>query len=164
MPPRPKSLKTAGADTIRSRLPRAASLLSSCVARTVTRLNVQFASEDFCADTGIVRTDSRIEMLHARSAIVLAAKAYKLQAIDMVRSRARCVRLTRMARSASRSRTSMCYRTSAPRVAGSASTARCALSPEIWVDVRSKRSIPARSRSSSPHSCRPRPRSRELLL
>lgn len=46
---------------------------------------VQFAAEDYCADTGIVRTKARTEMLFARSAVVNAAKAYGLQAIDMVR-------------------------------------------------------------------------------
>lgn len=43
-----------------------------------------FASEDYCADTGISRTESLLEMLYARSAVVNAAKAYDLQAIDLV--------------------------------------------------------------------------------
>lgn len=46
-----------------------------------------FAAEDYCADVSIKRTDSRIEMLYARSAIVNAAKAYGLKAIDLVSSR-----------------------------------------------------------------------------
>ncbi|EJC97995.1 beta subunit of citrate lyase [Fomitiporia mediterranea MF3/22] len=37
-----------------------------------------------CADTSIIRTPSRLELLHTRSQIVLAAKAFQLEAIDMV--------------------------------------------------------------------------------
>jgi citrate lyase subunit beta-like protein len=37
-----------------------------------------------CADTGIVRTRSRLELLHARSQLALAARAFGLHAIDMV--------------------------------------------------------------------------------
>lgn len=43
-----------------------------------------FAAEDFCASTGITRSKSRIELLHARSRMVLAAKAFNVPAIDMV--------------------------------------------------------------------------------
>jgi citrate lyase subunit beta-like protein len=43
-----------------------------------------FASEDYCADVGAVRTDGATELLHARSQLVVTAKAYQLQAIDMV--------------------------------------------------------------------------------
>jgi len=43
-----------------------------------------FAAEDFCADTGIVRSEDRRELLYARSAVVLAAKAYGLSSIDLV--------------------------------------------------------------------------------
>ncbi|KIK03329.1 hypothetical protein K443DRAFT_676816 [Laccaria amethystina LaAM-08-1] len=43
-----------------------------------------FAAEDFCADTSIIRTHSRRELLNARSQIVIAAKAFGLDAIDMV--------------------------------------------------------------------------------
>jgi citrate lyase subunit beta-like protein len=44
-----------------------------------------FASEDYCADLELIRTTpNATELLHARSQIVLAAKAYGLQAIDMV--------------------------------------------------------------------------------
>ncbi len=39
-----------------------------------------------CADTGILRTPSRRELLYTRSQIVIAAKAFGLDAIDMVRS------------------------------------------------------------------------------
>ncbi|TEB39694.1 beta subunit of citrate lyase [Coprinellus micaceus] len=45
---------------------------------------LMFACEDYCADTGIVRTPSRRELLYTRSQIVLAAKAFGLDAIDMV--------------------------------------------------------------------------------
>ncbi|KAJ1995219.1 hypothetical protein GGI25_002134 [Coemansia spiralis] len=43
-----------------------------------------FAAEDYCADTGIIRTRSRKELYYARSVVSTAAHAYKLQAIDMV--------------------------------------------------------------------------------
>ncbi|KAI0648001.1 Pyruvate/Phosphoenolpyruvate kinase-like domain-containing protein [Trametes meyenii] len=43
-----------------------------------------FAAEDYCADTGIIRTRSRQELLYTRSHIVVTAKAFKLNAIDMV--------------------------------------------------------------------------------
>ncbi|KAF8909005.1 citrate lyase beta subunit [Gymnopilus junonius] len=43
-----------------------------------------FAAEDYCADTGIIRTPSRRELLYTRSQIVLAAKAFGLGAVDMV--------------------------------------------------------------------------------
>ncbi|KAH6912778.1 Pyruvate/Phosphoenolpyruvate kinase-like domain-containing protein [Coprinopsis sp. MPI-PUGE-AT-0042] len=45
---------------------------------------LMFACEDYCADTGIIRTPSRRELLYTRSSIVLAAKAQNLDAIDMV--------------------------------------------------------------------------------
>ncbi|KAI5122460.1 hypothetical protein M0805_008771 [Coniferiporia weirii] len=43
-----------------------------------------FAAEDYCADTSIIRTLSRSELLYTRSRIALAAKAHGLEAIDMV--------------------------------------------------------------------------------
>jgi len=43
-----------------------------------------FAAEDYCADTRIVRTQSRQELLYTRSKIVAAARAFDLDAIDMV--------------------------------------------------------------------------------
>ncbi|KAF8208744.1 Pyruvate/Phosphoenolpyruvate kinase-like domain-containing protein [Mycena galopus ATCC 62051] len=43
-----------------------------------------FAAEDYCADTSILRSPSRRELLYTRSSIVIAAKAFKLEAIDMV--------------------------------------------------------------------------------
>ncbi|CAA7261424.1 unnamed protein product [Cyclocybe aegerita] len=43
-----------------------------------------FAAEDYCADTSIIRTSSRRELLFTRSQIVIAAKAFGLDAIDMV--------------------------------------------------------------------------------
>ncbi|KAF7297776.1 HpcH-HpaI domain-containing protein [Mycena kentingensis (nom. inval.)] len=43
-----------------------------------------FAAEDYCADTSILRSPSRRELLYTRSSIVIAAKAFKLDAIDMV--------------------------------------------------------------------------------
>ncbi len=44
-----------------------------------------FAAEDYCADTGLIRTSTRSEMMYARQAVVTAACAYGLQAIDMVK-------------------------------------------------------------------------------
>ncbi|KAI8809204.1 Pyruvate/Phosphoenolpyruvate kinase-like domain-containing protein [Cladochytrium replicatum] len=43
-----------------------------------------FASEDFCADVGLIRTSSRKEMIYARQAVVTTAAAYGLQAVDLV--------------------------------------------------------------------------------
>jgi len=43
-----------------------------------------FAAEDYCADTSIIRSRSRSELLYARSKIVSAAKAFGLLSIDMV--------------------------------------------------------------------------------
>ncbi|KAJ7288480.1 Pyruvate/Phosphoenolpyruvate kinase-like domain-containing protein [Mycena rebaudengoi] len=43
-----------------------------------------FAAEDYCADTSIIRSPSRRELLYTRSQIVVAAKAFGLDAIDMV--------------------------------------------------------------------------------
>ncbi|KAF9236507.1 Pyruvate/Phosphoenolpyruvate kinase-like domain-containing protein [Melanogaster broomeanus] len=43
-----------------------------------------FAAEDYCADTSVVRTTSRQELLFVRSQVVIAAKAFGLEAIDMV--------------------------------------------------------------------------------
>jgi len=43
-----------------------------------------FGAEDFAADIGAVRTPAAWEVFHARSAVVLAAAANSLQAIDMV--------------------------------------------------------------------------------
>lgn len=40
-----------------------------------------------CADTSVVRTTSRQELLYVRSQIVIMAKAFELEAIDMVRPR-----------------------------------------------------------------------------
>jgi len=43
-----------------------------------------FASEDYCADTGMIRTRSREELTYARQALVAHAHAFNLQAIDLV--------------------------------------------------------------------------------
>ncbi|KAL1920495.1 uncharacterized protein VTP21DRAFT_872 [Calcarisporiella thermophila] len=43
-----------------------------------------FAAEDYCADTGITRSPHRTELLFARGAVVNAAVAFGLQAIDLV--------------------------------------------------------------------------------
>jgi citrate lyase beta subunit len=41
-----------------------------------------FGSEDYCADVGISRTPGEVELLFARSALVTASKAFRLEAID----------------------------------------------------------------------------------
>lgn len=43
-----------------------------------------FAAEDYCADLGLTRTSSRQELLYPRSRLVTTAKAFGLQAIDLV--------------------------------------------------------------------------------
>jgi len=43
-----------------------------------------FGAEDYCADTSVVRTPSRQELLYSRSKIAVTAKAFGLEAIDMV--------------------------------------------------------------------------------
>lgn len=43
-----------------------------------------FGAEDFCASIGATRTAAGTEVLYARSAVVVAAAAFGLQAIDMV--------------------------------------------------------------------------------
>uniref|UniRef100_A0A6P7FEK8 Citramalyl-CoA lyase, mitochondrial n=1 Tax=Diabrotica virgifera virgifera TaxID=50390 RepID=A0A6P7FEK8_DIAVI len=43
-----------------------------------------FGSDDFCASIGATRTEDAIEVLYARQMLVLNAKAFNLQAIDMV--------------------------------------------------------------------------------
>ncbi|KAK4050347.1 ERMES complex subunit [Microbotryomycetes sp. JL221] len=45
-----------------------------------------FAAEDYCAASNLVRTESRQEMLFARSSVVTVAKAFGLSAIDLVRT------------------------------------------------------------------------------
>jgi citrate lyase subunit beta-like protein len=43
-----------------------------------------FAAEDYCADTGILRTRSRKELLYARQKLVATALGFDKQAIDLV--------------------------------------------------------------------------------
>ncbi|KAI8592031.1 Pyruvate/Phosphoenolpyruvate kinase-like domain-containing protein [Geranomyces variabilis] len=43
-----------------------------------------FAAEDYAADTGLIRTQSRVEFLYSRQRVATTACAYGLQAIDMV--------------------------------------------------------------------------------
>lgn len=52
--------------------------------RGMELVGLLFAAEDFCASTHILRSSSRIELLHARSSIVIAARAFGLAAVDMV--------------------------------------------------------------------------------
>lgn len=43
-----------------------------------------FGAEDYCADSSVIRTSSRQELLYPRSKIAVVAKAFGLGAIDMV--------------------------------------------------------------------------------
>ncbi|XP_033118530.1 citramalyl-CoA lyase, mitochondrial-like [Anneissia japonica] len=45
---------------------------------------VVFGSDDFCADIGASRTEDAKELLYARQKVVLTAKAFELQAVDLV--------------------------------------------------------------------------------
>ncbi|KAJ2935135.1 hypothetical protein H1R20_g1969, partial [Candolleomyces eurysporus] len=45
---------------------------------------LMFACEDYCADTSIIRTPARKELLFTRSQLVIAAKAFGLDVVDMV--------------------------------------------------------------------------------
>ncbi|XP_070568487.1 citramalyl-CoA lyase, mitochondrial-like isoform X1 [Ptychodera flava] len=45
---------------------------------------VVFGSDDFCADIGATRTADASELLYARQKVVTTAKAFQLQAIDLV--------------------------------------------------------------------------------
>jgi len=45
---------------------------------------IVFGSDDFCANIGATRTPDSLELLLARQTIVVTAKAYDLQAIDLV--------------------------------------------------------------------------------
>lgn len=45
---------------------------------------IVFGSDDLCASLGASRTSDSLELLYARQRVVLVAKAYGLQAIDMV--------------------------------------------------------------------------------
>jgi len=71
--------------------------LIACVESAISLMNLKsictsdprvdalvFASEDYCADTGMIRTRSREELTYARQAVVAHAHAYNLQAIDLV--------------------------------------------------------------------------------
>lgn len=49
-----------------------------------TPASLVFGSDDFCASLGITRTEECMEILYARQKLVLVAKAFNLQAIDMV--------------------------------------------------------------------------------
>ncbi|CAL1268441.1 unnamed protein product [Larinioides sclopetarius] len=43
-----------------------------------------FGSDDFCADIGATRTEDATELLTARQLLILVAKSFRVQAIDMV--------------------------------------------------------------------------------
>ncbi|ESO04931.1 hypothetical protein HELRODRAFT_185528 [Helobdella robusta] len=45
---------------------------------------VVFGSDDFCANIGAERTKDAIEIMYARQKVVLVAKAFQMQAIDLV--------------------------------------------------------------------------------
>jgi len=50
----------------------------------VQLVGIVFGSDDFCADIGAERTSNAVELLYARQKLVLVAKAFRLQAIDLV--------------------------------------------------------------------------------
>lgn len=52
--------------------------------RKFTPVGIVFGSDDFCATLGVSRTEDAKEIFYARQRIALVAKAYELQAIDMV--------------------------------------------------------------------------------
>lgn len=58
--------------------------LSQIAASSSRLVGLIFGAEDLVADLGALRTESANEVLYARSAVVLYAAAYNLQAIDMV--------------------------------------------------------------------------------
>lgn len=60
--------------------------LSSICQATPRLQGLIFGAEDLCADTGITRTADGQELLFARSALVMGAAAFGLQAIDMVQT------------------------------------------------------------------------------
>lgn len=47
-------------------------------------IGIIFGSDDFCASIGATRTQNSMEILYARQFIVLIAKSFNIQAIDMV--------------------------------------------------------------------------------
>jgi len=60
--------------------------LSSICAASPRLQGLILGAEDLAADTGITRTDEAGELLYARSALVMHAAAFGLQAIDMVQT------------------------------------------------------------------------------
>lgn len=62
----------------------AAGLLNApSIAATCSRVaSLIFGSEDYCSDVGVSRTPGEIELLFARSALVVASKAFRIEAID----------------------------------------------------------------------------------
>ncbi|MEZ4861198.1 MAG: CoA ester lyase [Caldilineaceae bacterium] len=55
------------------------------IAQATPRLRaLLFGAEDLASDLGAMRTPQGVEVAYARSAVVMAAAAYRLQAIDMV--------------------------------------------------------------------------------
>lgn len=62
---------------------RTAEELSSC-SKNFKPAAIVFGSDDYCASIGATRTEDSQEILYARQKLVLVAKAFDLQAIDMV--------------------------------------------------------------------------------
>jgi len=67
----------------RSLLQKIVSISFTAMLRTTLGLFPDARSSD-CADTSIIRTHSRQELLYTRSKIAVASKAFGLEAIDMV--------------------------------------------------------------------------------
>jgi len=64
-----------------------AGIVSTCVKRNLQRSQLSgviFGSDDFCADMEIDRSSGGTELMYARQKLATTAKAYDLQAIDMV--------------------------------------------------------------------------------
>ena len=51
----------------------------------ISDVDLKFAAEDYSADMGLTRTPSLTEMIYARQKLVTTAKAFGIQAIDLVK-------------------------------------------------------------------------------
>lgn len=75
-------------ETIRKQLgqdPQSGTLLASSTKSPIAEIAaILFASEDYCASTGILRTRDRKSLLFPRAHMATIAKAYNMAAIDMV--------------------------------------------------------------------------------
>ena len=86
-----KATRSADIERLRSRIPVIAGIESvegvenvEQIASTATVIAVYFGAEDFAADMGARRTAEGMEVLYARSRVVLAAKHAGVKALDQV--------------------------------------------------------------------------------